>query len=727
MSSVFRIIIIYFFFFNIIFYTNIFVSYSSETNSNDCFNNYYDKKNNIYLNQITIETNESRKWYKNILSIYQSFIENDIIEKKYKKKHKVLLIAKYSNGEICKYSAYIRVKGLSRFHLSKENFITSMDVKLISGHINNITGFNLFLPSSRSHKNEIFVNSFLESLGFIVPRIQMINVSFNKKNQKFIFIEKFNKEFLENNKLREGPIYLNANTVKNIGFNSFKIENTNWIKNDFERFISASEGLKKINNFFSLKKGDNRLFNTDKLINNDNKILIDNYHAALMSLNAFHGLGLNNQVFYFDLNKDIFLPIYNDGKSRFLKDKNIDDGNFNSQLENYKDFIPKNDLKTKINKINLTNLLETLKIRGLVITYNDLNNHIDLILNRLDKINEIYMIENSNHETFDAKNEKNFKSLYLSDYDQKIFKICDNFSFNCNKFNFINLSQSKILKQKKLPENLLKQSFVKTNHIYLGSDQDEIDDNFRNFSNKISFGKFKLYTNNDVQIIKNDKINRILELKQINENGRAIILGDEINNWNITFKGVVSTGDYKNFNNLTGCITFLDLNILNLNLYSEWGHCEDSVNFIRTSGKNNIIHVINSYSDGVDVDFSNISFDKITIKNSKNDCIDFSGGNYKIYSSDLNLCGDKAISVGEFSDIEVFKSNIENSNIGIASKDSSNTTVHNIIITNVEYCAAAYKKKQEFSGGYISFDKINCQNYFKKFLIDKFSKIIENS
>ena len=79
-------------------------------------------------------------------------------------------------------------------------------------------------------------------------------------------------------------------------------------------------------------------------MNNENKILIVNYHAALMSLNAFHGLSLSNQVFYYDIAKDFFIPIYNDGKGSILDDKNITDGNFFSNLEIYGKINFKNNL-----------------------------------------------------------------------------------------------------------------------------------------------------------------------------------------------------------------------------------------------------------------------------------------------------------------------------------------------------------------------------------------------
>ena len=722
MSFVFRKILYFLFFLNF-FFINILASYSNEKQTNECFNNYHDNKKKFHLNQITIETEDSRKWYKNILSIYESFSKNDIIDKKYKKNHKVSLIVKYSNGKTCKYNARVRSTGLSIFHLSKKNFLTSLDVKLANGHINNITAFRLLLPESRSNKNEIFITTFLKTLGFITPKTQMVKVKFNNMTQKFIFQEKFNKEFLESYKLREGPIYSRAYIGKNTDFSFFKIENSKWMKKNFEKFISSSSGLKKINEYFSINQNNQKFFDTDKLTNNKNKILIENYHAVLMSLNAFHGLSLSNQVFYYDIKKDIFIPIYNDGKGRILEDKYITDGNFILNLKKYRNINSKNDLKKKIKKINLKNLLENLKQNGLKMTNDDLKNKIDIITIRLEEINKLNRVKKANLDSADNQKKKNFKSIYLADYQNKIFKICDDYSLNCSDLNLIDLNQFNFSKKEKLLESLLKQDLVKKNHIYWGSVSKDKNINFRNLSNKITFDKFKLYTNNNIQVIKNDKKKRILELKQIKENGRAIITGDEINNWDIRFKGVKNSGYYRNFNNITGCITFLDINVKNLNFYSEWGKCEDSVNFIRAYGEKNILHVNNAFSDGVDLDFSNISFKQISVKNSKNDCLDFSGGNYEIYDANLDLCGDKAISVGEVSNIKIFKSYLGNSNIGIASKDGSSAIVLNTKIENVKYCAAAYKKKQEFSGGYISIDKLNCQNYSNEFKIDKYSKI----
>ena len=42
------------------------------------------------------------------------------------------------------------------FSFFKKNFLTSLEIKLNDGHINNITNFRLLLPESRLGDNEIF-------------------------------------------------------------------------------------------------------------------------------------------------------------------------------------------------------------------------------------------------------------------------------------------------------------------------------------------------------------------------------------------------------------------------------------------------------------------------------------------------------------------------------------------------------------------------------------------
>ena len=77
--------------------------------------------------------------------------------------------------------------------------------------------------------------------------------------------------------------------------------------------------------------------------------------------------------------------------------------------------------------------------------------------------------------------------------------------------------------------------------------------------------------------------------------------------------------------------------------------------------------------------------------------------------------------------LKVEKINISNSNIGIASKDSSKVFIDNAEMKDVTNCLSSYKKKQEFWGGYIFSNKIECSNFFKFTEKDEYSEIIINN
>ena len=169
---------------------------------------------------------------------------------------------------------------------------------------------------------------------------------------------------------------------------------------------------------------------------------------------------------------------------------------------------------------------------------------------------------------------------------------------------------------------------------------------------------------------------------------------------------------------LTGCLTFFNSTFENINLSSQDSNCEDSINMVNVKGQINNIQITNSYSDALDIDFSNISIKNIVIKNSKNDCVDVSAGKYNFISLDLDTCGDKGLSIGEESEVIINNINVNNSKLGIASKDGSIANIFNVNLKNVDTCLGAYNKKQEFSGGYIKINKFKCDNFIKENVID---------
>ena len=128
--------------------------------------------------------------------------------------------------------------------------------------------------------------------------------------------------------------------------------------------------------------------------------------------------------------------------------------------------------------------------------------------------------------------------------------------------------------------------------------------------------------------------------------------------------------------------------------------------------------------DGLDVDFSELEISQANIIESKNDCLDLSFGKYKLGKINLSNCGDKGLSVGEKSFVQLDNIKIKNSKIGVASKDSSITLLNNALLENLSTCLTAYNKKQEFYGGFLKVKNASCKNYNEKKYVDNYSKIV---
>ena len=102
-------------------------------------------------------------------------------------------------------------------------------------------------------------------------------------------------------------------------------------------------------------------------------------------------------------------------------------------------------------------------------------------------------------------------------------------------------------------------------------------------------------------------------------------------------------------------MSLINTSVKNLSINVSNSTCEDAVNFINSSGVLNTVFINDSISDALDVDFSDLKFKEIKIKSAKNDCVDVSYGNYKIEKLYSEKCGDKALSVGEKSDLYLNK------------------------------------------------------------------------
>ena len=98
--------------------------------------------------------------------------------------------------------------------------------------------------------------------------------------------------------------------------------------------------------------------------------------------------------------------------------------------------------------------------------------------------------------------------------------------------------------------------------------------------------------------------------------------------------------------------------------------------------------------------------------------MDLSKGVYKIKVITLSNCSDKALSVGENSNVNIHDLSTSSSDIGIAVKDSSNVEINNFTSEKDSFCIQMYRKKANFGSSELTIGNLNCKDgdiYIGKF------------
>ena len=153
---------------------------------------------------------------------------------------------------------------------------------------------------------------------------------------------------------------------------------------------------------------------------------------------------------------------------------------------------------------------------------------------------------------------------------------------------------------------------------------------------------------------------------------------------------------------------------------------EDAVNLFRCKYDFVDSKIENTFSDALDADFSTGKINKSYFINCGNDGVDISGGFLSLTNSYFNNILDKAISAGEESVLNTSNCIIENSDMGLISKDLSIANSKNNIFSNCEIAYCAFQKKGEFGPGNITVKKDSLINCSIAHLIETKSKLVIN-
>ncbi len=699
------------------------------------------------IKDIDIKIPKSKKYVSNYIKTLLSTQKSSrSIKPKFKKKFKSNLKVNYKFGT-CVYPAQVWQNGDWLDHLDFKDGkpIRSLNVKLEKGNIANATKFKLLIPKTRNGKHEILAALVIKNLGLIAPETFEVLVNVNGISSKMLFQEDSQKELLERNLRREGPIlegdesllwgdkqyelfgYVGGGGFENMSLS--KVVNRKWfLKGKNSQFITL-HALHKMQHAYLeyIKNIDNQYFINPNNKKNDN---FSDFNFLMLSMRGKHGLRPHNRKYYFNSFESKFEPIYYDGDirmHRLLYDrkiikllkfdpkyvfpyfKDINSPSFFSKI--------KGEFKERVNSFNsidesfLKNNFEVFKKNSQFVQTNlKENNYKILEEEQLNKNRDLFLQKNTKFNL-----EKNIIKDFQIYEDIVYLKLEDGRNINLSINDF-----SKIIGRKKVKNNL---------YVYLpNNNKYEFKDNL--ISTELGdTGSFLLHPKKMKFFYEQKKPFNTLYIYQDKPTDSLIIRNGKLKDLEIKFIGaykqILESSNSQRFNRrgLTGCLNIYNAELENVSLELNQGQCEDSLNIINSKGSIASIKVLDAYQDAIDLDFSELKINSIKVNYAGNDCLDVSGGNYNLKNANLSNCADKAISIGEKTNFKSDKVFIDKSEVGLAVKDSSIFDGINSVIKNTSICAHVFRKKQEFGGAYAKIKDLTC---IGKNLIDKDSILIFN-
>ena len=662
---------------------------------------------------------DSRSWYLNLIN--GELGNNGIIFENVKKQQAAILtVINKETKKSCSLDALVRISGDVADHINLNNFTASLDVELLRDNFFGYTDFKLFLPETRNKDNEIFVTSLISALGYLAPTTFYIDIEVNGEQVKYLFQEKINKIFIESNNLKEGPI-LEANeslawSSKGFSMKTIlppRIVNKTWLKKSNDNIELAKFALQKLHKV--------RIFGLDTvalnfgILDKQNSDYLKEYTLLLNILQANAGMPYDDRKFYFEAHSEFLYPIYYDGSPRFFNEKTYPKLTLrkNQTREVILNLKQHNimSVNEKIKSLDYLYLEKDLVQKGILLdkidfTYDELSKYLFDSINDFDSDlqknthTESNSVQQFNSYFFDNSDNRE-KYLFLIEENDEI-KICEPDLLKCKKQKFDNDEILEILSGRfYIQEKLV---------FYLGSMknlQNFYDSRYLNYKTINNLGlKYDIKFLGDADFVYG---NKTLTIENPSSDFRLLIQSQELIDEKIIFKSNNNNDQY-NKSLLTGCVNIIDSKLTNFSFDSFNASCEDSINIVSSKGVIDVATISNSSHDGLDIDFSNIKINQLFISNSKNDCSDFSYGNYAISESRFKNCNDKAISVGEKSDLKLNSVYVTKSFIGIAIKDSSKVKIDYLDIENTEYCLASYRKKQEFNSPIVVINNDICSS-----------------
>lgn len=693
-------------------------------------------QNPASVEHISVEIRNSRKWAKNSIAILTSPQRN--IEAKRKKKMKADIVVRYDFGT-CRHPARVRQNGDWKDHIrfgSGGQILASLDVRLDEGNILGAVRFKLLLPETRNGLSEIFATYLLRKLDFIAPETFMVSADINGAQQEFLFQENAVKELLERNLRREGPILEGDESILwNVeGFEPFDLENVslarltngNWAqKGEISTAIAREAFMRLQTSYLDYARDVDRKEKAfgARLVPNPEptRPVFETYGALLFAMNATHALRPHNRKFYFNSFERAFEPIYYDGNLSLTRKENSKKRASGDDRDFFLRFTDPQRLSGLVSKIESLSQSRDAETEFLMRAGEDrdaarvlLRAGLEAVASNLDElIARRAALPQTNALKFPQDIADERALLIARTKEAGIVS------------DFVLPGQSD-----DGPETVVRLSGPRRGETVELTDLELIElmtDNKLNGRRTVLLPgeeqgergyKTRLFAGGDILIspgaaIKVDESGRRLTVTQSEPDDWVLIRGAILTGWEVIFDGeaqdpaLSATQRFNEFG-LTGCLNFYDATLKDTRIEGRRGQCEDSVNLVSSRGSLTELVVTDGFADAIDIDFSQIDIEKLTVSRTGNDCFDVSTGEFRIATADLSGCADKGISVGENSVLKAADVAIQSANIGVSSKDLSHTEIERLTGRDIAICAEAFRKKQEFGGGFLQVADFDC-------------------
>jgi hypothetical protein len=179
---------------------------------------------------------------------------------------------------------------------------------------------------------------------------------------------------------------------------------------------------------------------------------------------------------------------------------------------------------------------------------------------------------------------------------------------------------------------------------------------------------------------------------------------------------------------LSGGVNFYESDVEMNHVLFSGNRSEDALNIVRSKFKLKDITIKNTTSDAFDSDFSSGTVEESLFENigseGGGDGIDVSGSKVRVAGTYFKNISDKALSVGESSQVEASGLNIDNVAIGAASKDGSHLSIYDSKFANIKKTGLmAYIKKPEYGPAEIKAEILDFSSTEKRAIAQKGNKI----